>query len=306
MLFGNIGYDGPNAAPDGSPFLFAANNGVSVSPAGTVVFGQSVAAAGDPAKLLNAREIPQEGFGINLFGGGVELSQSRRAAPAKGVAIHTDATTGALILRVGITAHDLFGMQDDGTFFVNSDVDGVACIVMQGQRFNGTTLPSQQTTSFSITNQWHPDDVQDPAQMVDFEIGSQVHYDTAANLDYRSVSLTPQIITNSAATGPIRGIVWQPSIVGTLFTQLIGFESESGDNIFNATIDGNQGRTGFQGVRQPTAYVEIGAGDGQPQNGQLKLDPGTILVAPEDGVLEYDGTNLYFTIGATRKTVVLL
>lgn len=37
----------------------------------------------------------------------------------------------------------------------------------------------------------------------------------------------------------------------------------------------------------------------------IKFRSGTLRPVPLDGVLEYDGTNLYFTVGTTRKTVTL-
>jgi hypothetical protein len=37
----------------------------------------------------------------------------------------------------------------------------------------------------------------------------------------------------------------------------------------------------------------------------IKFRSGTLRPVPLDGVLEYDGTNLYFTVGSTRKTVTL-
>jgi hypothetical protein len=37
----------------------------------------------------------------------------------------------------------------------------------------------------------------------------------------------------------------------------------------------------------------------------LQFQPGTNLTTPVDGTMEYDGTNLYFTVGTTRKIVTL-
>lgn len=36
-----------------------------------------------------------------------------------------------------------------------------------------------------------------------------------------------------------------------------------------------------------------------------EVKPTKLLTSPQDGLLEYDGTHLYFTIGTTRKTVTL-
>lgn len=45
--------------------MTGARNGLSVDALGYIVMGQDVAAAGDPGKLLNIREIPMNGFSIN-------------------------------------------------------------------------------------------------------------------------------------------------------------------------------------------------------------------------------------------------
>jgi hypothetical protein len=63
-------------------------------------------------------------------------------------------------------------------------------------------------------------------------------------------------------------------------------------------------QTGFGGNVTPTAYVHIAASGGTPGTGPLKLTPGTLLAVPEDGTIEYDGTNFYKTIGAVR-TIIL-
>jgi hypothetical protein len=56
----------------------------------------------------------------------------------------------------------------------------------------------------------------------------------------------------------------------------------------------------------PTAFLHIGSSPGTAGMGPLKLTAGALLAAPEDGLFEYDGTNLFFTVGATRKTVTLI
>lgn len=304
----SISYDSPARGPGGAPFLFAANDGLSLSTlaAGTAVFGQNVLQAGDPAKLLLPREVPQEGLGINFFGGGLEFSAIRRAAPAQGVGIHLDAEGVAQILMVGITAHDIFFVQANGNVGVNNVNDGINVIGFLGQRYVGTPLPSMVNGCVSVNARWQPDNTVSAAVLFDYEVISRVNMDTDATLDYRALNITPSLLSSPAATGVMRGIFYAPIIIGTMNVPHVGCEIDSGDCIFNATVDGNQGRSGFQGVRQPTAYVHIAASDGAANNGQIKLDPGTLLAVPEDGVLEYDGTSLFFTVGVTRKTVVLV
>lgn len=57
--------------PSGSPFTIgSARNGLSVDSTGRIVLGQDVGAVGDPAQLLNAREIPLAGFALEATDGG--------------------------------------------------------------------------------------------------------------------------------------------------------------------------------------------------------------------------------------------
>ena len=54
-----------------------------------------------------------------------------------------------------------------------------------------------------------------------------------------------------------------------------------------------------------TARLELPAGTATAGTAPLKLTSGTNLSTPENGAFEFDGTNLYFTVGGVRKTVTL-
>lgn len=56
----------------------------------------------------------------------------------------------------------------------------------------------------------------------------------------------------------------------------------------------------------PTARLHIAAGTAAASSAPLKLTAGTNLTTPENGAFEFDGTNLYFTVGGVRKTVTLV
>lgn len=60
------------------------------------------------------------------------------------------------------------------------------------------------------------------------------------------------------------------------------------------------------GASLPSARLHLPAGTASASSAPLKLTAGTNLTAPEDGVFEFDGTNLYFTVGGTRKVVSLV
>ena len=60
------------------------------------------------------------------------------------------------------------------------------------------------------------------------------------------------------------------------------------------------------GTVNPTAKLQIAAGTASAGTAPIKLTSGTNLTTPENGALEYDGTNLYFTTGGVRKTIQLI
>jgi membrane protease subunit (stomatin/prohibitin family) len=65
------------------------------------------------------------------------------------------------------------------------------------------------------------------------------------------------------------------------------------------------GSTSSTAHTQPTARLHIAAGSATAGTAPIKLTAGTVNTSPEDGAFEYDGTNLYFTIGATRRTITV-
>lgn len=60
------------------------------------------------------------------------------------------------------------------------------------------------------------------------------------------------------------------------------------------------------GATAPTARLNLPAGTATAGSAPLKLTAGTNLTTPENGTFEFDGTNLYFTVGGVRKTVTLI
>jgi len=88
--------------------------------------------------------------------------------------------------------------------------------------------------------------------------------------------------------------------------------SPSGDTVSSPTANplnllgnGNAIFNGEIGVQQtfPTAYIHVGAGTSAAGTAPVKLTAGTVLSTPEDGAIEYDGTNYYVTQSSTRYTL---
>ena len=63
----------------------------------------------------------------------------------------------------------------------------------------------------------------------------------------------------------------------------------------------DDGRFGIGISSIPDARLEIASGT--TSIGQVKLNPGSLLSSTADGILEYNGTHLYFTIGTTRYQI---
>ena len=69
----------------------------------------------------------------------------------------------------------------------------------------------------------------------------------------------------------------------------------------NSRFDGNISI----GTAAPTARLHLAAGTATASNAPLKFTSGTNLTSPEAGAFEFNGTSLFFTPSATRRTVVL-
>lgn len=83
-----------------------------------------------------------------------------------------------------------------------------------------------------------------------------------------------------------------------------GVSNPSKGRVVAMTID-NTTNVGI-GTISPTAVLHLKAGTATAGTAPLKLTSGTNLTTPENGTFEYDGTNLYFTVGGVRKTIQLI
>jgi hypothetical protein len=147
------------------------------------------------------------------------------------------------------------------------------------------------------------------------------------------IQLGDNISTNYYAHSPSMAFSTNQTGVGQLVGRLIGVNSSLGTSekrvaqiglhtdtatnngkitlvVTNGTtfVSGitvkNSGNVGIQ-VDTPTAYLHIKAGTATANTAPLKLTSGTNLTTPENGAFEFDGTNLYFTVGGVRKIVTL-
>ncbi len=63
-----------------------------------------------------------------------------------------------------------------------------------------------------------------------------------------------------------------------------------------------RGRFGV-GIAQPSALIHLNAGTASASTAPLKFTSGTNLTTPENGAVEYDGTNYFATSGSVRYTL---
>ena len=124
----------------------------------------------------------------------------------------------------------------------------------------------------------------------------------------------------SSANGLTQGIYLKngSSGIGTLTYGVGGMmiETSYNNNLYpaflistaganNAFCVSSAGRVQLGGVN-PGAWLHLPAGTATANTAPIKLTAGTNLTTPENGAFEFDGTNLYFTVGGVRKTVTLI
>jgi hypothetical protein len=84
---------------------------------------------------------------------------------------------------------------------------------------------------------------------------------------------------------------------------LVGATNSFSDNGARLQVNGSQttsANLGVGGVTFMTAKVHIAASDGSTGTAPVKLTAGAILTTPENGAIEFDGTDVYITENASR------
>jgi hypothetical protein len=115
---------------------------------------------------------------------------------------------------------------------------------------------------------------------------------SASTAIFRDIYSTTTFDFTSAGSGATAiGFDWAPTLTSVT-------------NAYGIRINPAEAKSGF-GTSAPTAKVHMGAGSATANTAPLKFTSGTNLTTPENGAMEYNGTNLFFTrTGATRENIV--
>lgn len=131
---------------------------------------------------------------------------------------------------------------------------------------------------------------------------------TSGTAIHNKLAFTGQINQTGGANGIVRGVYFAHTMTAAADYRAI----EIADDLANAhgiyqtgslTKNVFVGKTGFGATTAPTALVMLAAGTATANTAPLKLTSGTNLTTPENGAVEYDGTDYYVTSGSTRYTL---
>lgn len=235
-----------------------------------------------------------------LFGGGTLTTATRydfrgsassttvlRVANSTNQAsLRVQSVNGELLLGTGTSTYispGTFGspgITGSGLVLRGSNAGGIHMLI-GGSNMNTNAQIDQTTTAgamlavSSTTGHW-------------FRIRPSFQNTTSAtSVNYTWLRLSPTIDVQGGSTN-IAAFTYDPTLTNT--TGL----THSGITVVPAIPNGF-------GVSTSTALVHIGAGT--TARAPLKLTSGTNLTTPEDGALEFDGTNYYASVSTTRYTI---
>lgn len=247
---------------------------------GNVVLGQDVGQAGNPAILLSDREIPMNLHNIKLNGG--DLVFSGAGSVENPVLQFWDNTRG-------------IWSQGANQITIKAGTSSFLTLFTAGSAHTGVNIsdvPSATPTArLSIKQQAPIGDTGGVANLVDMNatfapaVGSQ---------NFHCLFISPVINQTGSASGVSHGIYINPTLTSAADFRAI--EVATGKSILNGKVTVNSSAS-------PTAGLLLGAGTSTSGTAPLKLTAGTILSFPEDGAIEYDGTDYYITAGSTRYTL---
>lgn len=330
---GSISRTNPAGAVPPFVNIAGARNGTSLDSSNFVVLGDDVGTPTFPGQLTSERWLSMDGHNIAFFGAttcfsNFQLDPTGQTGTLDIIDILADGQdyTHFLVESLGspgIFPNDIFislvngvtpeGIATPGTW-IQCELNGVQNFLMA---VNGQTFWKNQTTGipyFTISDagelfgpliggailQIEPTYTgSTPGTFSDIFI-SPTFDSTAANVGYTSMLIQPQI-NQTGSTNPVIGIDFSPGITA-VSGELIAFRNTVGD--VRLQSNAATGKTGVHNSGTLSAYLHIGPGAVAAGSGPFKLTAGPLLTVPEDGCIEYDGTNYYKTIGTTRSIIL--
>ena len=268
-----------------------ANNGTSLAN-GNLVLGND--AGSTAAQLMNTREIPLNGNNVVFTGDGkigIGTNNPRElleiGAPSAGDNVANlrftdmaEPTTYTNVISNSFSgnpfAHNMsFSLKSLGTSFTPLQLTAEPAVFLNGTVVctgNGSrgTIDLLNTGTFTDAN------------MIALRFPDQFHYHLIKAsfngawpwLNKIQFFLSPGVDPGLPTINPLN---------------LLG----DGNSIFNGNI-------GVQNTA-PSAHIHVGAGTTASATAPIKLTTGALLTTPEDGAIEFDGTDLYLTENGIRN-----
>lgn len=340
---GSITRTTKGGAPSGFVNIAGARNGASLDSTSHVVLGEEVGDGALPAKLLSSREIPMQGFFVNWFGGASVFSNDAETDADGSLVqvvrndLQATVDAGGLLLinktpsTVTIPGQNTPSLRLQGTGFVSgSATSGDGEWIIYGDMVAG------DPTIGSNLNFVFQDNLGGQTRFMNIDtfgnvgVGTLICANVNTQLGIRFENILGDFFdlgNNEGSTGDGTLYLRSTTGLGTTPTAFAAANSDDSVNreyyklgwnntanmvIFSVEAQG----TGvirpvafLPNIRYgdntaPSAIINIAPGSAVAGTGPLKLTAGPLLTVPEDGCIEYDGTNFYKTIGVTR-TVIL-
>lgn len=141
--------------------------------------------------------------------------------------------------------------------------------------------------------------------VVSFPYGFNPTSGTAVHNDLTFLGTLNQ---TGGANGIVRGINLAHTVTAVADYRAIEI-ADNGSNVKgiyqtgSTAVNNFVGKTTFGATTAPTSLVTLAAGTASANTAPLKFTSGTNLTTPENGAVEYDGTNYYATSGGVRYTL---
>jgi len=201
-------------------------------------------------------------------------------------------------------------LRDDGAVFIPSvtfggtssgcRIRGVGTVNQEFMELASSSLTNITTVDFQFTNPGGPaTQTAGPRFFIDIGGGFSP---TSGTGTYASLNLRGTINQTGTANGVVNGIHINQTITSAPNYRALQTSNNTGYSIYTAGTAPSYflGNIGI-GVLTTTARLHLPAGTATANTAPLKFTSGTSLTTPENGAIEYNGTDLFITTGGVRQ-----